>query len=75
MRNQEWEWLLDGARDLDRGIDVAAVLTDLQTRFDVHGASDQPAYAVAELLRALLAAWGDDDGGDLWAVGEDDNDA
>jgi hypothetical protein len=70
--SDKWDWLLDGARDLDRGIAVEAVLAD--TRFDVHGVSDQPAYAVAELLRALLAAWGNDDG-DVLAVGEDDNEA
>ena len=70
-----WESLIDGARDLDRGADVEAVLADLLTRFDACGASDQPGYAVAELLRALLAAWGDDEEDELWALGEGDDEA
>jgi hypothetical protein len=73
--SSEWDSLIDGARELDRGVPVEAVLEELLTRFDACGASDLPGYAVSELLRALLAAWGDDDGDDLWAVGEDDNDA
>lgn len=73
--SRAWESLIDGARELDRGGPVEAVLSDLLARFDVHGASDQPGYAVAELLRALLAAWGDDEEDEFWALGEDDDEA
>ena len=66
-----WQSLIDGARDLDRGAAVETVLTELLTRFDLHCASDQSGCAVAELLRALLAACGDDE--ELWAVSEGDD--
>jgi hypothetical protein len=75
--SSEWESLIEGARELDRGVPVEAVLEELLTRFDMHGASDLPGYAVAELLRALLAAWGDDgrQEDELSAVGEGDDEA
>lgn len=57
----EWESLIDGARDLDRGGDAEAILAGLLRRFDACGASDPAGNAVAELLRALLAAWPDDE--------------
>jgi hypothetical protein len=66
--SSKWESLIDGARELDSGVAVEAVLAELLTRFDACGASDQPGYGIAELLRALLAAWGDDE--KLWAVAE-----
>ena len=68
-----WQSLVDGARDLDRGAGVEEVLTELLTRFDACGASDPPGYAVAELLRALLAAWGEDEEDELWADIEGDD--
>ena len=68
-----WQSLIDGARDLDRGAAVETVLTALLTRFDIHCASDPPGYAVAELLRALLAAWGEDEEDELWADIEGDD--
>ena len=68
-----WQSLVDGARDLDRGAGVEEVLTELLTRFDIHRASDPPGYAVAELLRALLAAWGEDEEDELWADSEGDD--
>jgi hypothetical protein len=71
--NNGWESLIDVARDLDRGDDVEAILADLLSRFEACGASDQPGYAVAEFLRALLAAWPDEE--DDWLVGEGDDEA
>jgi hypothetical protein len=70
--SSEWESLIDGARDLDRGKDGKAVLADLLRRFDACGASDAAGYAIAELLRALLAAWPDDDD---WLIGEGDDES
>ncbi len=66
-----WQSLVDGARDLDRGAAVEEVLTELLTRFDIRCASDQPRYAVAEPLRALLTAWNDEEEDELWAEGDD----
>ncbi len=68
-----WQSLIDGARDLDRGVAVEEVLTELLTRFDIHCASDQPRYAVAELLRAPLTAWRDDEDDEFWADSEGDD--
>jgi hypothetical protein len=70
--NNGWESLIDAARDLERGDDGKAILADLLTRFEACGASDQPGYAVAAFLRALLAAWPDEED---WLEGEGDDEA
>ena len=59
-----WEHVIDAARELDHA-SVEGVLRRLLTRLDTHAASDLPAYAVGELLKAILQSWDDDADGDL----------
>lgn len=48
-----WQRLIDASRQLDHGSSVSAVAMGLLDVFDAAGASNEPAFAVAEFLRAL----------------------
>jgi hypothetical protein len=53
---RRWERTLDAARDIQRAESPQRVLLSLLTEFETSVPADLPAYAVGELIMALLAA-------------------
>jgi hypothetical protein len=49
-----WERTLDAARDIRRAEPPQRVLAHLLTQFETSAPADLPAYAVSELIMALL---------------------